>query len=150
MRRGLVILGRPRDFFRGVVTWQLLGRVVRLGSLACFMTAFALPVTIATVMLVMAAQGGGRIIPLAPASAGLRLAMLSYGFVEVTGHAVDIAAITTFTFGVGALLMLAGLIVGVIALGAELGTWSPLAAIRAARDAVARHRAAAAAEPSKA
>ena len=45
--------------------------------------------------------------------------------------------------------MVAGLIVGVIALGAELGTWSPLAAIRAAREAVARHRAAAA-EPSNA
>ena len=97
----------------------------------------------------MAAQGGGRIMPLAPASAGLRLAMLTYGFVEVTGHAVDIAAITAFTFGVGAVLMVAGLVVGIIALGAELGTWSPRAAIRAAREAVARHRDAAA-EPSKA
>ena len=76
------------------------------------MEAFHLPVTVSTVVLVMAAQGGGRIIPLAPASAGLRLAMLSYGFVETTGHAVDIAAITTFTFGVGALMMVAGLIVG--------------------------------------
>jgi hypothetical protein len=89
----------------------------------------------------MAAQGGGRIIPLAPASAGLRLAMLSYGFVETTGHAVDIAEITTFTFGVGALTMLAGLAAGLIALGAELETWSPRGAIRAAKDAVARHRA---------
>jgi hypothetical protein len=93
-------------------------------------------------VLVMAAQGGGRIIPLAPASAGLRLAMLSYGFVETTGHAVDIAEITTFTFGVGALLMVAGLIVGLVAVGAELETWSPRAALTAARTAVARHRAA--------
>jgi hypothetical protein len=67
----------------------------------------------------------------------------------MTGHAVDIAAITTFTFGVGALLMLVGLLVGLAALGAELETKSPRAAVRAARDAVARHRAAAA-EPSKA
>jgi hypothetical protein len=149
LRQGVAILGQPRHFITGVASWQALGRLIRLGSLALFMEAFHLPVTPATVVLVMAAQGGGRIIPLAPASAGLRLAMLSYGFVEVTGHVVDIAAITTFTFGVGALLMLAGLVVGTIALGAELGTWSPLAAIRAARDAVARHRAAAA-EPSKA
>ena len=68
------------------------------------MAAFGLPVTPATVVLVMAAQGGGRILPLAPASAGLRLAMLSYGFVEVTGRPVDIAAITAFTFGVGAMM----------------------------------------------
>jgi hypothetical protein len=91
---------------------------------------------------VMAAQGGGRIIPLAPASAGLRLAMLSYGFVETTGHAVDIAEITAFTFGVGALLMLAGLAVSFAALGAELETWSPRHALATAKAAVARHRAA--------
>jgi hypothetical protein len=149
LRQGVTILRQPRRFITGVASWQALGRLIRLGSLAAFMEAFHLPVTASTVVLVMAAQGGGRIIPLAPASAGLRLAMLSYGFVETTGHAVDIAAITTFTFGVGALTMLAGLIVGLIALGAELETWSPLGAIRAARDAVARHRDTSA-EPSKA
>ena len=125
VRRGLVILGRPRDFFRGVVTWQLLGRVIRLGSLACFMAAFALPVTIATVMLVMAAQGGGRIIPLAPASASLRIAMLTYGFVAVSGQGVDVAQVTAFSFGVGATLTAAGLAVTIAILGRELGTGSP-------------------------
>jgi|1186.fasta_scaffold198720_1 hypothetical protein len=154
LRQGVRILHQPRRFVLGVASWQALGRLIRLASLAAFMEAFNLPVTTSTVVLVMAAQGGGRIIPLAPASAGLRLAMLSYGFVETTGHAVDIAAITTFTFGVGALLMLAGLVVGLVALGAELETWSPRTAVRAARQAVARHRATAAeptaAEPSKA
>jgi uncharacterized membrane protein YbhN (UPF0104 family) len=149
LRQGVQILHQPRRFVFGVASWQALGRLIRLASLAAFMAAFHLPVTASTVVLVMAAQGGGRIIPLAPASAGLRLAMLSYGFVETTGHAVDIAAITAFTFGVGALLMLAGLMVGLVALGAELETWSPRAAVRAAREAVARHRAAAA-EPSQA
>ena len=80
------------------------------------MAAFGLPVTPATVVLVMAAQGGGRILPLAPASAGLRLAMLSYGFVEVTGRPVDIAAITAFTFGVGAVMAVAGLAVASVIL----------------------------------
>lgn len=149
LRQGVAILGQPRLFVTGVASWQALGRLIRLGSLAAFMQAFHLPVTPETVVLVMAAQGGGRIIPLAPASAGLRLAMLSYGFVETTGHAVDIAAITTFTFGVGALTMLAGLVVGMVALGAELETRSPRGAIRAAREAVARHRASSA-EPSNA
>src|SRR3954447_21698294 len=140
VKQGLAILGSPRLFFTGVVSWQALARAIRLLSLAAFMGAFSLPVTLSTVVLVMAAQGGGRIIPLAPASTGLRLAMLSYGFVEVTHQAVDIAAITTFTFGVGALLLVAGLVVGVVALLAELGTWSPreaLAAARASRRAAA-------------
>ena len=124
----MCILGRPRLFLTGVASWQALARLIRLASLAAFMQAFALPVTLSTVVLVMAAQGGGRIIPLAPASAGLRLAMLSYGFVEVTGQSVDIAAITAFTFGVGAMLLVAGLVVGVVALLAELGSparWTP-------------------------
>lgn len=125
LRQGFAILERPRDFLRGVVAWQALGRLIRLGSLACFMAAFALPVTVSTVVLVMAAQGGGKIIPIAPASAGLRIAMLGYGFVEVTGHPVDIASITAFSFGVGASLFVTGLLISVAILGRELGTVSP-------------------------
>jgi len=90
LRRGLAILGTPRRYFTGVVSWQAASRVIRLGSLACFMEAFGLPVTVATAVLVMAAQGGGRIIPVAPASAGLRIAMRNDLFEQTqhlrTGH----------------------------------------------------------------
>ncbi|MEX2195829.1 MAG: lysylphosphatidylglycerol synthase transmembrane domain-containing protein [Thermoleophilaceae bacterium] len=134
LKLGLAILDRPRDFFTGVVTWQALGRLIRLGSLACFMVAFALPVTVATVVLVMAAQGGGKIIPIAPASAGLRIAMLSYGFVEVTGEVVDIAAITAFSFGVGASLFLTGILISIAILGRELGTVSPRRMVERVRE----------------
>jgi hypothetical protein len=127
LREGLAILDHPRDFARGVVAWQALGRLIRLGSLACFMAAFALPVTLATVVLVMAAQGGGRIIPIAPVGAGLRVAMLSYGFVEVTGQAIDIARITAFSFGAGALLFVTGFAISMAILRQELGA----AAVRA-------------------
>ena len=135
VRRGFAIFKQPHDYFTGVVTWQVLSRLIRLGSLACFMAAFALPVTVSTVVLVMAAQGGGRIIPLAPASTGLRMAMLSYGFVEVTGKAVDIAAITTFTVGVGAVCLLATLLISAGIIVRTFGTLSPRRAIDAARAA---------------
>jgi Lysylphosphatidylglycerol synthase TM region len=134
LRQGLAILERPRDFVRGVVTWQALARAIRLGSLACFMAAFALPVTVATVVLVMAAQGGGRIIPIAPISAGLRIAMLTYGFVAVTGEAVDIASITTFAFGMGATLFITGLAISIAILGPELGTPLPRGMMRRLRE----------------
>ena len=133
LRQGTAILCSPRRFVTGVASWQALARVIRLGAFAAFMAAFGLPVTPATVVLVMAAQGGGRILPLAPASAGLRLAMLSYGFVEVTGRPVDIAAITAFTFGVGAVMALSGLAVATVILAQEFGTLSPRRAIAAAR-----------------
>jgi hypothetical protein len=136
MGQALRIMRSPSQFVTGVASWQALARLIRLGSLAAFMVAFSLPVTASTVVLVMAAQGGGRILPIAPVSAGLRLAMLSYGFVEVTHQAVDIAAITTFTFGVGAVLMLAGLVIAVTIIGREFGTLSPKRAIAAARHAI--------------
>ncbi len=132
-RQGLKILGTPKRYLTGVVTWQALARLIRLGSLAAFMGAFHLPVTLETAVLVMAAQGAGRILPLGPASAGLRLAMLSYGFVSVTGHQVDIAEITVFTFGVGALLGVTGLLIAGVVLLREFGTVSPRRAIAAAR-----------------
>jgi uncharacterized membrane protein YbhN (UPF0104 family) len=136
LRRGLAILRSPRAYFEGVVTWQALGRVVRLGSLASFMAAFGLPVTLVSVLFVMAAQGGGRIIPIAPASAGLRLAMLTYGLVEITGEPVDIAAITTFQFGVGAVLLVVSLSISLVIIFRVLGTLNPRHAVRRARRAV--------------
>jgi hypothetical protein len=59
--------------------------------------------------------------------------MLSYGFVEVTGRPVDIAAITAFTFGVGAVMALSGLAVATVILAQEFGTLSPRRAVAAAR-----------------
>lgn len=135
VHQGFAILARPRDFVVGVVTWQVLARALRLVALACSLAAFALPVSVSTAVLVMAAQGGGRIVPLAPVSTGLRLAMLSYGFVEVTGHAVDIAAITAFTFGLGVLHLAVGLVISAVVLVATLGTPDPRRAIAAARRA---------------
>ena len=81
----------------------------------------------------MAAQGGGRIIPLAPVSAGLRIAMLSHGMVELTGQAIDPAAVTAFTFGVSAILFMVMLVISLTLAGRELQTLSPRTALRRAR-----------------
>jgi hypothetical protein len=143
LRRGFAILESPRRFISGVLAWQALGRVIRLGSLGCFLAAFALPLTLGTMVLVMAAQGGGRIIPIAPVSAGLRIAMLSYGFVEVTGERVDIASITAFWFGIGFAHLVSGLGLSALVIGRELGTLSPTRAVAAARRALGGRRPAA-------
>jgi hypothetical protein len=140
LRRGLAILDTPWDYLEGVVTWQAAGRAIRLGSLACFLAAFALPVTVASVVLVMAAQGGGRIIPIAPASGGLRLAMLSYGLPEVTGQPVDIAAITAFQFVVGAVLLVVSLTISLVIIFRVVGTLNPRHAVRRARAALGELR----------
>jgi hypothetical protein len=133
LRQGTAILRSPMRFVTGVASWQGLARLIRLGSLAAFMAAFGLPVTPATVLLVMTVQGAARILPFAPASAGLRLAMLSYGFAAVTGQPVDIAVITAFTLGVGAILIVTAVAIAVALLALECDTRSPRRALAAAR-----------------
>lgn len=133
LRQGLTIFSSPREFLLGVAAWQALARVIRLGALLCFLTAFGLPATLGAALLVMAAQGGGRIIPIAPVSAGLRIAMLSYGLVEVTGQPVDAGAISVFTFGVSAVLFVVMLSISLVLVSRELGTGNPRAALREAR-----------------
>jgi hypothetical protein len=142
LKLGLAVLRTPRNYVEHVVSWQALGRVIRLGSLACFMAAFTIPVTPPSVVLVMAAQGGGRIIPIAPVSSGLRLAMLSYGLPEVTGQPVDIASITAFTFVVSIILLAISLTISLVIIFRVLGTLNPRYAVRKARDAIdeLRHR----------
>jgi hypothetical protein len=140
LKQGFAVLKRPLDYARRVVSWQAAGRLVRLGSLACFLAAFAIPVTLASVVLVMAAQGGGRIIPIAPVSSGLRLAMLSYGLPEVTHQPVDIANITAFTFVVSSVLLAISLVVSLIIIFRVLGTLNPRHAVRKARAAVGELR----------
>ena len=132
-RQGLAIFASPRQFLLGVVSWQALGRVIRLGGLLCFLAAFGLPVSLSAALLVMAAQGGGRIIPVAPVSAGLRIAMLSYGLVEVTGRPVDAGAISVFTFGLSAVFFIVGLVISLVLISRELGTVNPRVALREAR-----------------
>lgn len=141
LRQGVAILGQPRRFVTGVASWQALSRLIRLGSLGALMAAFGLPVTLETVVLVMAAQGGGRIIPIAPASAGLRLLMLTYGFAEI-GEPVDIAALTVFTAGVSAVLLVVGILLGAAALFAELGTLNPRRGLAAFREILDERRSA--------
>lgn len=132
-RQGLAIFSSPRQFVLGVASWQALGRVIRLGGILCFLAAFGLPATLGAALLVMAAQGGGRIIPIAPVSAGLRIAMLTYGLVEVTGRPVDAGAISVFTFGMSAVFFVVGLAISLVLISRELGTISPRGALHEAR-----------------
>jgi uncharacterized membrane protein YbhN (UPF0104 family) len=136
LKQGFEILRRPRQFLIGVAGPQALSRLVRVGAMVCFMKAVGLPVTVNTVILVMAAQSAGRIIPFAPASAGLRVAMLAYGFPALTDKSIDVASITSFWFTAGAVHMVFGLLISIGVLAYTFGTVSPrkaFSAVRAAR-----------------
>jgi Lysylphosphatidylglycerol synthase TM region len=116
--RGCSALRRPGAYLRAVTPWQLASRLLRAASLACFLVAFGLPATAAAVGLVMVAQGGGRLLPLAPASAAATVAVLAAGFPGATGTHPDVATLAAFVVGTSTLLTAAGVV-----LAAAIAVW---------------------------
>jgi uncharacterized membrane protein YbhN (UPF0104 family) len=111
--KGCAPLGQPRAYARAVLPWQLASRLLRVASLLCFLAAFHLPATLAAVVLVMAAQGGGRLLPLAPASLAASVAVLAAGFPQATGVDVGVGALAAFVVGMSTLLTLVGVLLAV-------------------------------------
>jgi uncharacterized membrane protein YbhN (UPF0104 family) len=101
----------PGAFARQVLPWQFVARMCRLAALGCFLAAFGLPVTPAAILLVVFAQGGGRLVPFAPASVGAGAAMLAAAFEPVTGTPVPAADVAAFFLGTSAVLTIAGTLV---------------------------------------
>src|SRR3954453_23030567 len=105
---GCALLRCPKAYSRQVLPWQVASRLCRLAALACFLAAFGLPATPAAVLLVVFAQGGGRLVPFAPASVGAGAAMLAAAFAPVTGSSVPAAQVAAFFLGTSAVLTIVG------------------------------------------
>jgi hypothetical protein len=136
--RGCAPLTRPRAFARTVLPWQAGSRALRAGAIACFLAAFHLPVGAAAVLLVMLAQSGGRLLPLAPASAAASVAMLTAGFGPATGASVSAMAVAGFMVGMSTVLTLAGALLTVAIVCLMAGPGAPAAVWRAIRPRRAR------------
>jgi hypothetical protein len=106
--RGCAPLRHPVAYARAVLPWQLASRACRAGAIGCFLAAFELPVAPVAVLLVMLAQGGGRLLPFAPASVGAGVALLAASFEPVTGDAVAAAQVAAFYVGTSTVLTVVG------------------------------------------
>ncbi len=107
--RGCVVLRQPVTYAREVLPWQLASRGCRFASVLCFLAAFGLPATPVAVLLVVAAQGGGRLLPFAPASVTAGAAMLAAAFEPVTGSSVAAADVAAFFVGTSTVLTVVGI-----------------------------------------
>lgn len=137
-RRGLALLGSPGCYLRRVASWSVLSRALRLGSLACFLAAFGLPVSITAALVVMVAHSSGRLLPFSPASAATSLGLLVAAFPVVTHTSVSATRLTAFYLGSTGLLTLVGIALSALVLVRELGV---AGARSAAGDALERLRA---------
>jgi uncharacterized membrane protein YbhN (UPF0104 family) len=118
VRQGCAPLARPTAYARAVLPWQVASRLLRAASIACFLVAFGLPPTPVAVAVVMLAQGGGRLLPWAPASVGAGVAVLATSFPAATGVDPGFGVLAAFLVGTSLLLTLVG-----IALAAVIALW---------------------------
>jgi len=130
LRQGCAALGHPGVYARGVLPWQLTSRLMRAASLLAFLAAFHLPVTLAAAGLVMVAQGGGRMLPLAPASLAAGVAVLAAGFPQATGSEVGVGVLAAFLVGMSTLLTMVGVLLATMVAVWMVGAGPVLALLR--------------------
>jgi hypothetical protein len=91
--RGLAVLRQPRRFSRQVLPWQASARLLRFGSVACFLLAFGLPAAPAVVVAACAAQGSGAMVPLPGAGPAAMGGALLLALPIAAGHPLDADAV---------------------------------------------------------
>jgi hypothetical protein len=123
VRAGMTALRRPRELAARVVPWVLAARVIRLLALAFFLEAVGLPATVAGVLVLMAIQGG--VGSSGPASAPVRIAVLSASLPAAIGHSVNFETAATLIGASQIGPMVANLTISVVVLAITLRTASP-------------------------
>jgi hypothetical protein len=131
--RGLAALGEPRRFLLQVLPWQVVGRLVRLASLGCFLHAFGLPAAPAVIIAASVTQGSGRLLPIPGAGTAAAAAAPLATLPVAAGHPVDASAVGALAITQPALLTFVGATVSLAVLARELGARTPRALLRAAR-----------------
>lgn len=132
VRQGCSPLARPVTYARAVLPWQFASRLLRAASLACFLVAFGLPATPVAIAMVMLAQGGGRLLPWAPAGVGAGVAVLAAGFPSATGVDPGVEALAGFMVGTSLLLTLVGVLLATAVALWIVGARPLLGALRSA------------------
>jgi hypothetical protein len=123
VRAGMTALRRPDKLAREIALWVLAARAFRLTAIACFLAAVGLPATLAGLLVVMAIQGG--VGSSGPASAAMRIAVLSASLPLAIGHQVSVETATTLVAATQAGPMIANLAISIVVLGVTLRTASP-------------------------
>jgi hypothetical protein len=123
VRRGMAALRRPHLLFADVAPWVLAARLLRLGAIACFLSAVGLPVTLVGVLVVMAVQGG--VGSGGPAGSAVRIAVLTASLPAVAGARVSVETATALIVGTQLAAMAVNLAISLALLAVTLRTTSP-------------------------
>jgi len=111
IRRGLAVLRSPSYYLRRVAGWQVLGWVLRISSVYCFLVAFGVPATVGTAALVVAVQLAAGAVPVTPGGAGSQQAMLIVALSATTA-----ATVLAFGIGMQAATVITNIVLGAVSL----------------------------------
>jgi hypothetical protein len=123
VRTGMAALRHPGELAREIAPWVLAARVLRLCAIACFLAAVGLPATLTGLLVVMAIQGA--VGSSGPASAAMRIAVLTASLPAAIGAHVSVETATKLIAATQLAPMIANLAISVIVLGLTLRTVSP-------------------------
>jgi hypothetical protein len=123
VRTGMAALCHPGELAREIAPWVLAARVLRLCAIACFLAAVGLPATLTGLLVVMAIQGA--VGSSGPASAAMRIAVLTASLPAAIGAHVSVETATKLIAATQLAPMIANLAISVIVLGLTLRTVSP-------------------------
>jgi uncharacterized membrane protein YbhN (UPF0104 family) len=120
VRQGFAILQDGEEYVRGVVTWQALSWVLRLGTVYFMLQAFHLPATIHNALLVQIAQSLSTLLPITPGGAGTEQGLLLYLF---RGKAAR-SALLSFSVGMHIAIVVINFALGALAIALMTRTLS--------------------------
>ena len=124
---GFAILRDPKRFAVGVLSWQALSWVLRIGTVYAFLRAFHLPATAYTTALVLSVQSLATLLPFTPGGVGTQQGLIVYVFRK---QPVTKSLLVSFSIGMQIALTVFNVVLGLIALAAMARTlrWKGLVA----------------------
>ena len=112
VRQGFSVLRDRDEYLRGVVSWQALSWLLRLGTVYFMLRAFHLPATVHNALLVQIAQSLSTLLPITPGGAGTEQGLLLYLF---RGKAAR-SSLLSFSVGMHIAIVVVNLALGVLAI----------------------------------
>jgi uncharacterized membrane protein YbhN (UPF0104 family) len=124
---GFAILRDPKRFAVGVLSWQALSWVFRVGTVYTLLRAFHLPATAYTSALVLSVQSLSTLLPFTPGGVGTQQGLIVYVFRKQT---VARSLLVSFSIGMQIALTVFNVALGLVALAAMARTlrWKGLIA----------------------
>ena len=119
VEQGFAILRTPRRFVTGVISWQALSWVLRVGSIYFFLRAFHVPATAENAVLVLAVQSISTVLPFTPGGVGTQQGFLAYVF---RNSPISQATLLSFSVGMYVTVTVVNAALGFAAIALMLGT----------------------------